>query len=1147
LVFILGVILFSLAFISSLELNPFANTKSHFTDLKNVDNEFLKKDFNKDFGVIKISKTAFWISTDKLAEYSLTKSENSVINAYAEGKATLYQDGKLFDDVNFKNLKGVDESLNYKFFILKNISYEEQEVASYKEECNIIKSNTTNTEDKICNDVPDTYKNITKYKEEWGEYNFEELKAGNYSWRIEAQKPINKPIDFIPSAYGKELNEWVWWNSSWDYKRPINITESSGSTLTNYSVLVYVNYTKDTNSHAQTDFDDLRFANQTENGELGYWIENKTDSNFAYVWVKVPSLTASSNTTIYMYYGNSEASSKSNKDNVFIKDSWNFTSTSAGNSGNPELGFTLVNQNNKILSFNTKWEIHGTYAYLRNYANTVTYQTIAVIGDWANFTYPIEPNTNYSVISATGGNYRYTNVGSTLQNSANGLVKFGASAFVTGWILNIDDIYMGLNPYASSEPTFSIGSEIGIGPSITLNSPINYYNSSSSSITFNSSVTKRGTTLYNVSLYINNTLNETNTSGLDGVYLFSKTFADGYYSWKIGACDDFSCANSSERYFLVDTIAPTITLNYPNGTLNYSYLGQTLQLNITATDTHLDKVWYDYNGTNVTLTGATSGTPSLSNITLSAKKNVTIYANDTIGNLDATTFNWDYKIFENGRTYNSSTFETKNETFVIDITSNNLTNAWFNYGGFYYPTTGTDIRTTILSMPLVSASTNKTFYWILQYGNENITTYSSNQTIQSFLVNRTGTKQYVNITIKDEYDNSIINSTTMNTLFDYYIDKGGYTNQHQEIDVKDGIHGLFSTPNILKWSADGRLYYYATGYQPRSYFIDDETYTNSSITQKTLYLLLQSDGILVRYKIYDSAGNLLDGVRITAYKIVGSSEVLVEQVLTDDLGEGSLFLDPNYYHRIIITKGGCTAINKQRRITSSETTTEFMTCAGGGGGEEYNLTTFENLTISFSPTTNILYSNTSQIFSFTSNEPNSLITSTNFILKHGGTNIFSLNGNNPNGETLSQLVNLSSYTGTLTAYGIVVINNQTKTFTKSYRVMDFSNPVYNGTTIADLINKLKNPNFGSDIGLDGGTRVFITFLILFGLIAMFGTQTIKDNSLMVVTLIGVYLFFMSYIGFLTIDSSPYEIINQYGIAIITTLFGFGSALIGRYM
>lgn len=74
-------------------------------------------------------------------------------------------------------------------------------------------------------------------------------------------------------------------------------------------------------------------------------------------------------------------------------------------------------------------------------------------------------------------------------------------------------------------------------PTITLNSPVNYFNSSSQSITFNCTATD-DIQVNNVSLYINSSINETNSSGFNNtIYSFTKSISEGFYNWTCGTCD----------------------------------------------------------------------------------------------------------------------------------------------------------------------------------------------------------------------------------------------------------------------------------------------------------------------------------------------------------------------------------------------------------------------------------------------------------------------------------------------------------------------------------------------------------------------------------------------------------------------------------
>jgi hypothetical protein len=92
------------------------------------------------------------------------------------------------------------------------------------------------------------------------------------------------------------------------------------SAVGNYQVAINLTYDSD----MQPDFSDIRFtwynASDGTETEIPYWVESKNDTYWAYFWVKVPSIPASSTTTtVYVYYGNtSVVSSQSNGDSTFL-------------------------------------------------------------------------------------------------------------------------------------------------------------------------------------------------------------------------------------------------------------------------------------------------------------------------------------------------------------------------------------------------------------------------------------------------------------------------------------------------------------------------------------------------------------------------------------------------------------------------------------------------------------------------------------------------------------------------------------------------------------------------------------------------------------------------------------------------------------
>ena len=107
----------------------------------------------------------------------------------------------------------------------------------------------------------------------------------------------------------------------WKYRKEILVAENSGINLEEYQIKVEIN----TNSliaegKVNSDCSDLRFANASNN-DIPYYIDEgpglTCNTTETLLWVQVPVMTASSNTTIYMYYGNVNATSESNISSVF--------------------------------------------------------------------------------------------------------------------------------------------------------------------------------------------------------------------------------------------------------------------------------------------------------------------------------------------------------------------------------------------------------------------------------------------------------------------------------------------------------------------------------------------------------------------------------------------------------------------------------------------------------------------------------------------------------------------------------------------------------------------------------------------------------------------------------------------------------------
>lgn len=116
--------------------------------------------------------------------------------------------------------------------------------------------------------------------------------------------------------YSQSANTQSWYNGYWQFRMPVVIT-NPGSGLTSFQVQVML----DTDfpwSHIAADGSDIRFTEGDGQTELPFWIEQWNYGASASVWVRVNTVAATPlATTIYLYYGNDEASPAANGFNTF--------------------------------------------------------------------------------------------------------------------------------------------------------------------------------------------------------------------------------------------------------------------------------------------------------------------------------------------------------------------------------------------------------------------------------------------------------------------------------------------------------------------------------------------------------------------------------------------------------------------------------------------------------------------------------------------------------------------------------------------------------------------------------------------------------------------------------------------------------------
>ena len=135
-----------------------------------------------------------------------------------------------------------------------------------------------------------------------------------------------------------------WWNYEWSYRKKVTIDHNEvTSDLANFPVLISIT-DSDLSSRAQSNGDDIAFTDESAcklNHEIEYF---GSSTGELVAWVDVPSVSSTSDTVLYMYYGNPSAPNQQNAPETWDSDyvlvqhlqettGTHYDSTSYGNNG----------------------------------------------------------------------------------------------------------------------------------------------------------------------------------------------------------------------------------------------------------------------------------------------------------------------------------------------------------------------------------------------------------------------------------------------------------------------------------------------------------------------------------------------------------------------------------------------------------------------------------------------------------------------------------------------------------------------------------------------------------------------------------------------------------------------------------------------
>lgn len=239
---------------------------------------------------------------------------------------------------------------------------------------------------------------------------------------------------------------------------------------------------------------------------------------------------------------------------------------------------------------------------------------------------------------------------------------------------------------------------------------------------------------------------------------------DAHYHYNVTVCTTTGRCNVTEtRHINHDVTPPEINISSPVGAYDYLYVGEHIDLNFTVTDAvaNVSSCWYNYNGTNISV-ACTNGTLISSYFVLeNNNNNLTLYANDTFGNVGSEFISWTYKVLETAKEYNNETLEGTFEDFKLYLTKGsgvNVQSVVLHYDGQTHTSSlfssGSDVRAeSELFISDVTADTNNTLYFTVTLSDSTVfNTSTAVQLVRNIVLDDCSSqpKIFLNVSLVDE-------------------------------------------------------------------------------------------------------------------------------------------------------------------------------------------------------------------------------------------------------------------------------------------------------------------------------------------------------------------------------------------------------------
>ena len=1014
-----------------------------------------------------------FLQLDKVSEIQLQTPSNFKVGQGYQKVAEFTINN--FDDYNnplkkieFYNLR--DMGLIQRNFDYKYKTTELVDIEDYNRVCNLV-TNGTN----ICSSqISGTHK---ESKEVWKDLNSSILVKGNITIGIFTDVQKGDVVEWIPTYYGIRINEWAIWSESLNtnllhyYKLNDTVDSLSTVNLTNNAL---VNFTKGL------------IGNNSNGGVINVGSYLSATNSWG-IDGGVISMSFWVNNTASPTGRHGIIGTQNDASDVSYISFYDF------NGGTPKLVFNRLKNGvvDGFLDHTVTLSVNGSYQHI-----VVTYDGVGsrMFLDGVLVAGP----TNFS-----GSGSAAITTQSFIQNDVQ-----TPTLFFNG---QVDEVGIWDRNLTTEEVTQLFNGGLGITfigvfvPTITLNSPVDFFNTSNATIEFNGTVTS-SIGIDNVTLFIDDVGNETNSSAInDTDYLFTKIISEGVHTWNYESCNAQGCNNGTERTFTIDQSSPTINITFPTEVIDFHEVNTNLFVNWTVSDLLLDTCILEFEGVNTTVTCLDNQTEI--NITNSVNRSIIFYANDTFGNVNSSSRSWNYLSFQNLLTFNASTFETARETFTVNITTNGTTptsaRLIYNETEFTGATItslgGNDFNISrTIDIPLISGN-NTLFHFNFSIASTEISTADTGQSVNltTFEFCEVGQQPaYINFTFTNETVAEEAITAEIDTTWNFWLGSGSVIDSLTFSNTTENLNYQFclTSGGNRTLTANVSLSYDNAGSQLRR--VSQEFNLTNITTTQNLFLLPTADGIFVTFQVVNPSEQVISGVAANVTK----DGDLISSGITDDAGLITYFLDPDTTYVFSFSKVGFTTVT----TTLVPTQTSFTIILGDVTAVvEFDTTIGINYFIN--PINSTLLNGTLVEFNLTLNATNSNLDNFGFVLRNSTGTLFNETTSTlPAGGFLSVTLDTGSNTDIVMELFWTITGNQTNV-TRTWLVFNLENEGFSILTFFnDLSTFLNSGLFGlTTFGL--GIIIFMIIILVTGTVSFkFG---ITDPSAITIIIFSLVFFF----------------------------------------